>query len=114
MKGPIKLKIVFILLFFGLTAFVNAQSNSISNANQKITAVQKPYKILTNGKKITIQSKENLKTVLVWTASGHRFVEQKKINASSFSFTITIKEKIFFIMVEMEDGNRYTSKLGVN
>lgn len=114
MTNPTLLKAVFSLFFFGLTTILKAQTDSTSNPNYKITAVQKPYKILTNGKKITIQSKENLKTVLVWTANGHRFVEQKKIHASSFSFTITIKEKIFFIMVEMEDGNRYTSKLGVN
>ena len=108
------LKAVFILFFCGLTAFTNAQTKPSGNSEVLNTSVQKPYKVLTNGKQITVQSKQILKSVLVWTSSGHRIVEQKKIDAASFSFTITVKEKIFFIMVEMEDGKRYTSKLGVN
>lgn len=114
MRKPNILKAVFILFFCGLTAFTNAQAKSSGNSKDLSTSVQKPYKVLTNGKQITVQSKQILKSVLVWTASGHRIVEQKKIDAASFSFTITVKEKIFFIMVEMEDGKRYTSKLGVN
>lgn len=114
MRKPNILKAVVILFFCGITAFANAQSKSSNNTKEVNTSVQKPYKVLTNGKQITIQSKQILKSVLVWTASGHRIVEQKKIDATSFLFTITVKEKIFFIMVEMEDGKRYTSKLGVN
>jgi hypothetical protein len=38
----------------------------------------KPFKILTSGKRITVQSNNsnnNLKRLLVWTASGHRIVD---------------------------------------
>ncbi|HLF47647.1 MAG TPA: hypothetical protein VI548_14555 [Chitinophagaceae bacterium] len=106
---PAVLKTFSILLFFHFSLLLNAQETLSGK-----TDIQKPYKILTNGKQISIQSKQYIKSVLVWTASGHRIVEQKKINALSFSFTITVNEKIFFILVEMTDGNRYTSKLGVN
>ena len=114
MRKPNILKAVFILSFCGIIALANAQAKTSGNSEELRTSAQKPYKVLTNGKQITIQSKQTLKYILVWTASGHRIVEQKKIDAASFSFAITVKEKIFFIMVEMEDGKRYTSKLGVN
>ena len=107
-------KTVFILFFCGITVFTTAQAKSSGNPAASNTSVQKPYKVLTNGKQITIQSNQTLKSVLVWTSSGHRLVEQKKIDAGSFSFTIIVKEKIFFMLVEMEDGKRYTSKLGVD
>lgn len=106
--------LLLFFLFNGLVSLTHGQSNSTIVSIEKKTAEPKPYKILTHGKKITIQSQQNLKSVLVWTASGHRIVEQKKIASLSFSFWINAKENIFFIMVEMENGNRYTSKLGVN
>lgn len=114
MIQPAVLMTFSILLFLNFSLLVNAQETPSGNPDAIKTDIQKPYKILTNGKQISIQSKQNIKSVLVWTASGHRIVEQKKINALSFSFTITVNEKIFFILVEMTDGNRYTSKLGVN
>lgn len=114
MIQPAVLKTFSVLLFFNFYLLVNAQETHQGNPDVIKTDIQRPYKILTNGKQISIQSKQYLKSVLVWTASGHRIVEQKKINALTFSFTITVNEKIFFILVEMTDGKRYTSKLGVN
>jgi ribosomal 50S subunit-recycling heat shock protein len=73
----------------------------------------KPFRILTSGRKITIQAKKNIKTVIVWTSGGHRIIEQKDINATSYSFEITIQEKIFFVRVDMEDDKMYTQKIGV-
>ena len=114
MMKPTVLKTIFLLFFVGNTALVNAQDKPVKLSEKTETNSQKPYKVLTNGKKITIQSKQNLQSLLVWTATGHRFVEQKKINANSFSFEVTAKEKIIFMLVEMPDGKRYTSKIGVN
>jgi hypothetical protein len=50
---------------------------------------------------------------MVWTTSGHRVVEQREINAASFTFTIPIHEKIYFLMVGLENGKIYTEKIGI-
>jgi hypothetical protein len=73
----------------------------------------KPFKILTNGNRITIQSKQNLRSLMVWTASGHRFVEEKDITTNSYSFTVPAKENIFYMMLETAEGKRFTEKMGV-
>ena len=73
----------------------------------------KPFKVLTNGKQITIQSKQNLRSLMVWTASGHRFVEEKELTTNSYSFTVPAKENIFYIMLETAEGKRFTEKMGV-
>lgn len=73
----------------------------------------KPYKVLTTGKEITIKSGKNIQHVMLWTSNGHRVVEQKEINAASFTFTIPINEKIFFLMVGLEGEKIYTEKIGV-
>jgi hypothetical protein len=79
----------------------------------KVNNTAKPFKILTSGKKITIQSKQNISSVIVWTAGGHRLIEQKDINATSYTFSITVQEKIFFVRVDMGDGKMYSQKIGV-
>jgi hypothetical protein len=73
----------------------------------------KPFKVLTNGNRITIQSKQNLKSLMVWTAGGHRFVEEKELTTNSYTFTIPSKEKVFFMMIETAEGKRFTEKMGV-
>jgi hypothetical protein len=75
--------------------------------------VTKPYRILTSGKRITVQSRNNIKRILVWTSSGHRIVEQHELDVPSYNFTIPGEEKIFFLMLETNNGNRYTDKFGV-
>lgn len=77
------------------------------------TKVNKPYKILTSGKQITIKSSKNIRNIMVWTASGHRIVEQKEVNAFSYSFSINVSEKIFFLMIEYEGFKPYTEKIGI-
>jgi hypothetical protein len=84
-----------------------------AQSDKKEISAAKPYRILTNGKRITIQAKQNLKTIFVWTTNGHRVVEQKEINATSYTFNITLSEKVFFMRIDMEDGNKFTQKLGV-
>jgi len=82
------------------------QSNQVTNA-------VKPFRILTAGKRITIQSKTDIKKLMLWTASGHRLVEEKNLNTSTYTYAITIAERIFFLMVELADGKRYTEKFAV-
>ena len=73
----------------------------------------KPYKVLTSGKQITIKSTKDISHVMLWTNGGNRLVEQKEINASSYSFTIPINGKFFFLMVGLVNGKIYTEKIGV-
>jgi hypothetical protein len=81
--------------------------------NQSIKKEIRPYTILTSGKQITIKSGMNIQHVMIWTTSGHRVVEQRDINAVSYTFTISIDEKIFFLMVGLEGGRIYTEKIGI-
>ena len=101
-------KIVTIGLLSGLFLFSNAQG--AYNPSKKES---KPYRILTSGKQITIKSSKDIKSVMVWTASGHRIIEQREINAPSYSFTAGNNEKIFFVMLEFANEERFTEKIGV-
>jgi hypothetical protein len=75
--------------------------------------INKPYKILTSGKQITVKSTKDIKSIMVWTASGHRIVEEKEVNSTSFSFNINVSEKVFFVMIQLEGSKPYTEKIGV-
>jgi hypothetical protein len=92
---------------------MHGQVKQSSNAETTARTPAKPFKILTNGKQITIQSKHILRSIMVWTASGHRFVEEKELTANSYTFTVPSKEKVFFIMIETAEGKRFTEKMGV-
>jgi hypothetical protein len=50
---------------------------------------------------------------MVWTSSGHRFVEEKQLTSNSYSFTVPTKENIFYIMLETAEGKRFTERMGV-
>jgi hypothetical protein len=73
----------------------------------------KPFRVLTNGQRITIQSTKDISKIIVWTSSGNRFVEQTNVDASTYNFTVPSNEKIVFMMLELEGGKRYTKKIGV-
>jgi hypothetical protein len=73
----------------------------------------KPYKILTSGKQITIKSGKNIKSVMVWTAGGHRIVEQQEINASTYTFNVNVNEKYFFVMIQLDGMKPFTEKIGI-
>ena len=73
----------------------------------------KPYKILTSGKQITVKSTKDIKSIMVWTASGHRIVEQKEVNAPSFTFSVNVNEKYFFVMIQYEGKKPFTEKIGI-
>jgi len=110
---PSILKAILVSVLFSITCLIHGQGNQPSNSEVAKPASVRPYKVLTNGKKITIQSKQNLRSLMVWTSSGHRFVEEKELKTTSYSFTVPTKEKIFFIMIETSEGKRFTEKMGV-
>jgi hypothetical protein len=97
-----------------VSAAVSAQTKPLRDpAVPGKTEKAKPFKVLTNGRQITIQSKENIRTLMIWSAGGQRIVEEKDINSMSYSFVLPQKEKIVFVLVEMLNGKRFTEKIGV-
>ena len=96
-----------VMVSFGQSTSARGQS-TVSEKTAK-----KPFKILNNGKKITVQSSKNIKTILVWTSSGNRMIEQQELNVANYSFYIPPKEKILFLRLELENGKMYTEKIGV-
>ena len=101
---------LFSTVVLSVLFFVSAAQTPGNEPARKET---KPYKVLTSGKEITIKSNKNIQHVMLWTSNGHRVVEQKEINAASFTFSIPIDEKIFFLMVGLEGEKIYTEKIGV-
>jgi hypothetical protein len=117
MKNKLITMILRLLLSLIVTAngFIATQAQTVRNTSYKSeTPAKKPYKILTNGKQITVKGSSTIKTIMVWTSSGHRIVEQKAVNANNYTFRISVNEKIFFIMLRMENGAHFTEKIGVN
>lgn len=113
MMKPFIRKTILASALFCVCCFVQAQVKQSPKSEIATSASAKPFKVLTNGKQITIQSKQNLKSLMVWTASGHRFVEEKALTTTSYSFTVPPKEKIFYIMLETAEGKRFTERMGV-
>ena len=111
--NPFIRKAILVSALFCITCFMHAQVKQSPKSQVTTTANAKPFKVLTNGKQITIQSKQNLKSLMVWTASGHRFVEEKQLTSNSYSFTVPTKENIFYIMLETAEGKRFTERMGV-
>ena len=115
MMYPVIRKLAVIAFF---TCFVgSSMAQDPGGPKNKLSPVErsesKPFRVLTNGKQITIQSNKNISKIIVWTASGNRFVEQSNIEASSYNFTIPAKEKFVFMMLELQGGKRFTEKIGV-
>lgn len=73
----------------------------------------KPYKVLTSGKQITIKSNREIKHVMIWTTGGDRVVEQNNINNNSISIDIPINRKAFYLMIGLSNGKVYTEKIGI-
>src|SRR5688572_18597875 len=113
MMNPFIRKVILVFALSCGTCIVHGQTKKSPVAEVRTTPTAKPFKVLTNGKQITIQSKQNLRSLLVWTASGHRFVEVKGLTSTSYSFTVPAKEKIFYIMLETAEGKRFTERMGV-
>jgi len=111
MMNPFIRKAILVFALFSATYIIHGQGNAARNT--EINASAKPFKVLTNGKQITIQSKQNLKSIMVWSASGHRIVEEKDLKSNSYSFAVPAREKVVFIMIETAEGKRFTEKMGV-
>ena len=105
------LTVVAVLLIAGISSAQPDPVYSPKSNSEKQAA--RPFRVLTAGKRITIQSKRDISKIVVWTGTGHRFVEENNVNSTSYSFNVTIPEKFFYIMVELKDGKRYTEKIGV-
>src|SRR6187397_599622 len=113
MMRPFIRKSILVSSLFCITCFMHAQVKRSPNSEITTRASAKPFKVLTNGNRITIQSKQNLRSLMVWTASGHRFVEEKELTTNSYTFTVPAKEKILYMMIEAADGKRFTERMGV-
>lgn len=99
-------KFIFASLL-SLPLFINAQP-----AIEPV--VSRPYRVLSAGKQITIKSQKEIRQLLVWTASGHRIIEQRELNETVYAFRVEVKEKYFFIMIQLEDGKVFTEKIGIH
>lgn len=102
--------IVYVLLFICLGQMSTLTLQAAVPAGDSLA---KPFRILTHGRQITIRSQQPMHSIMVWTARGHRVVEQKDLNAQDFNFTVTVNEKIFFVMIRMKNGQTYSEKIGI-
>jgi len=101
---------LYCLFIINLTGFTQNIDQRGGKENYKTSP---PYRVLTSGKKITIQTKLNISSIIAWTSSGNRIVEQKGINLNRYSFTVPGNERVIFLMLELQDGKRYTQKIGL-
>ena len=113
MMKPFIRKAILVCALFSVTSFIYGQPKKSPKSEISSPTSAKPFKVLTNGKQITIQTKQNLRSLMVWTANGHRFVEEKDLTTNSYTFTVPSKEKIFYMMIETAEGKRFTEKMGV-
>ena len=113
MMKPFIRKAILVFALISVTYLIHGQGKSTRNTEEITSTPAKPFKVLTNGKQITIQSKQNLRSLMVWTASGHRIVEEKALKTTSYSFIAPAKEKVFFMVIETFDGKKFTEKMGV-
>ena len=89
----------------------DADTTPVLEVSEKKTV--KPFRILTEGKKITIQSNHDIQRIMVWGSNGHRFIEQTNVNSPSYNFIVPPKEKFVFLMIQLKNGKHYTEKIGV-
>ncbi|HEX6847284.1 MAG TPA: hypothetical protein VF144_09910 [Chitinophagaceae bacterium] len=113
MRNPSILKAILVSALFSVSCGIYGQAKQAPRPDKTSSVPAKPFKVLTNGRQITLQSKQNFKSIMVWTASGHRFIEEKRLATNTYNFTVPSKEKIFYMMVETADGKRFTEKMGV-
>ncbi len=105
-----------LLALVSLSLYIStAAAQPVSNSfDIPVKKEARPFRILTSGKQVTIKSIKEIKSIMVWTATGHRIVEQTQVNAVSYSFNVSgSREKIFFVMVQYAEGKPVTEKIGV-
>ncbi len=113
MIRPFILKAIVAFALCGVVHSTHGQGKPFIAGTETPAPSAKPYKVLTNGKQVTLQLKQSLKSLIVWTASGHRIVEEKALQATTYTFTVPTKEKVFFMVLETLEGKRFTEKMGV-
>src|SRR5689334_4294157 len=88
-------KVLSAVLILCIATLTSAQSDTSPEIKKTLAEriAAKPYKVLTAGKRITVQSKTEINKILVWSSSGHRFVEDNNVKASSYTFTVSTGEK---------------------
>src|SRR6188508_3171747 len=111
MMKPLIRKAILVSSLFCISCFMHGQVKQSPKSEIATSTTARPFKVLTNGNRITIQSKQNLRSIMAWTASGHRFIEEKELTTSSYTFTVPSKEKIFYMMIETAEGKRFTEKM---
>jgi hypothetical protein len=108
-------KLSAIILFCFFLNFSFAQDPG-PGPKDKLSSIEKkenkPFRVQTSGRKVTVKSNKNIDYIIAWTTNGHRFVEQARVGSSSFNFTAPVNEKVIFLMLEL-NGRRYTEKIGV-
>ena len=116
MPGSIVRKAILLSLIAGAPFIISAQPDTPAKESPRSSTeieANKPYRILTTGKTVTIRSAKNIKSVMVWTSAGHRIIEEKNLNTGNYTFRVTVNEKLFFLMVQLIDGKTYSEKIGV-
>jgi hypothetical protein len=118
MSGSIVRKAILVSAVICASLFTTAQqpgtiTPGLSESSNEIEKTSRPYRILTNGKTITIRSTKNIKSLMVWTSAGNRIIEEKNLNASNYNFRVTVNEKLFFVMVQLADGKTFSEKIGI-
>jgi len=113
MMYPAIRKIASIAFFFCLVTATMAQDPGPVSKTSQLKAEPKPFRVLTNGRRITIQSNQDIHRIMAWTTTGHRIVEQTNFDSPSWSFNIPNTEKFVFLMIQLKNGKYYTEKIGV-
>ncbi len=108
--NPIICKLVSFISLFAIVITSHAQ---VKKEPLPGSQTGKPYRLLTQGRQITIKSNTYIKHVMLWTTGGNRVVEQKEINKQSFAVDIPVNQKNFFLMIGMSNGKIYTEKIGI-
>jgi hypothetical protein len=93
--------------------FFLSQAQTVTAPVKPIPGDNKPYKVLTSGRQITIRSTKNIQHVMIWTTDGNRVVEQKNINTTFVNIDMPISRKAFYLMVGLTNGKVYTEKIGI-
>jgi hypothetical protein len=117
MSGSIVRKAILVFAVVCASTLAPAQqpgttTPGLSESSNDIEKASRPYRILTNGKTVTIKSVKNIRNLMVWTSDGHRIIEEKNLNTNNYNFRVTVN-KLFFVMVQLADGKTYSEKVGV-
>jgi hypothetical protein len=116
MIHPVRQKLIACLVFISMAGLSMAQDPSYSTATDTTRIekkIEKPFRISTSGKQVTIQSDQNIKKIIAWAEGGNRFFENNNIDETVFRFTVPPTPKIIFVLVMFKDGKHYTEKIAL-